>query len=132
MMATWSIKPSCKKSIIERCHYHKDGNEIIIETGWRSGEFQCETEDDNPPEIKENDDLYDCEYHVEVIETFDGCWEEYDMENCTEETREWLEEFLDENSFFELEEHGWLPGDTEMIIACEPVIEKVEENSKSE
>jgi hypothetical protein len=48
------------------------------------------------------------------------------MDECDEETREWLEEFLDENSVFDLEEHGWHYGDTEMIIDCEMEIVMIE------
>jgi hypothetical protein len=36
-------------------------------------------------------------------------------------------EWLDENSWLDLEEDGWTQGDTEMIIACEPEIEKLED-----
>ena len=38
----------------------------------------------------------------------------------------WLEEFLEENSYFDLEEHGWSYGDTEMIIDCEMTIERID------
>jgi hypothetical protein len=125
-MALWSIKPTWKKSIIERNFYHKDGNTFIVETGWRWGEFTCETEDDNPPELAAGVDLWDCEYDVELVETNDGCWEEHDMDGCDDETREWLEEFLEENSWLELEEYGWMPGDTQMIIDCDMEIERIE------
>lgn len=119
-MAQWKIEPTIKKSIIERCHYHKDGNTFIAETGWRWGEFECETEDENVPQIEDGTDLWNCDYEVEMLETWDGCWEEHDMDECDEETREWLEEFLEENSYFDLEEHGWMSGDSEMIIGCDP------------
>ena len=84
-MATWTITPSMKKSLIERSYYHKDDNTIIIETGWRGGKFTCETEDDTPPDITEGTDLYNCDYEVELVETFDGCWEEHDTDECDEE-----------------------------------------------
>jgi hypothetical protein len=48
------------------------------------------------------------------------------MDECDDETREWLEEFLEENSVFDLEEEGWLPGDTEMIIDCDMLIERAD------
>jgi hypothetical protein len=126
-MALWSIKPTWKKSLIERQEYTKDGNRVIIETGWRWGEFTCETDDDNPPKIEAGDDLYNCDYSVELVEANDGCWEEHDMDECDDDVREWLEEFLEENSYFDLEEHGWVQGDTEMIINCEPEFEKLED-----
>lgn len=124
-MAEWSIKPTWKKSLIEREEYTKDGNRVIIETGWRWGEFTCVTDDDTPPNIVAGDDLWACGYDVEMVECTDGCWEEHDMDECDEDVREWLEEFLEENSHFDLEEHGWVRGDSEMIIDCEPEFEKI-------
>jgi hypothetical protein len=127
-MATWSVKPAYKKSIIERNYLSKDGNTVVIETGWRSGEFTVKTEDDNPPDIEEGVNIYDCGYESELVETNDGCWEEHDYDDCDEEAQEWLEEFFDEgNSWLDLEEHGWIQNDCEMIIDCELIIEKVEE-----
>ena len=125
-MALWKIEPSWKKSLIERCYYHKDGNTIMIETGWRWGSFECETEDDNPPSIESGDDLFATDYDVEMIETWDGCWEEVDSDDCDEETQEWLEEFLEENSWLDLEEHGWVQTDSEMIIDCDPVFTRLD------
>lgn len=127
-MAVWSIKPTWKKSIIERNYLHKDDNTIVIETGWRWGEFTCETEGDEPPELEAGVDLYNCDYDVELVETSDGCWEEHDMDDCDEETQEWLEEFFEEgNSWLDLEEHGWVQGDCEMIIDCDMDIVRVDE-----
>ena len=126
-MALWKIEPSWKKSIVERQYYHNGDNTVMIETGWRWGEFECETEDDNVPEISAGDNLWDCGYSVELLETWDGCWEEIDTDDCDEETREWLEEFLEENSYYDLEEEeGWLQGDNEMIIDCDPVFTRLD------
>ena len=126
MMATWSIKPIWKKSIIERIHYHKDGKEIIEETGWRWGEFTCETEDDEPPVLEEGVDLFDCGYDIEMQYCDDGCWTEYEFIGITEEEEQAMNEWLEENSFFELEEEGWISGDTEMILNSDAEIEKIE------
>ena len=125
-MAIWSVKPTWKKSIIERQEWIKGEERLIVETGWRWGEFTVETEDDNPPEIESGVDIYNCGYDSELVECSDGCWEEHDMDECNEETREFLEEFLEENSAFDLEEHGWSIGDTEMIIDCDLEIEMIE------
>lgn len=127
-MATWRVTPQFKKSIIEYNHMTKDDNEIIIETGWRGGEFLVYTDDDNPPELEPGVDIMNCGYESEMVETFDGCWEEIHYDDCDDETREWVEEFLEEgNSYFDLEEHGWIFSDCEFIIDCEMNIEKVEE-----
>jgi hypothetical protein len=126
-MALWKIEPSWKKSLAERIHFHKDDKTIIIETGWRWGEFTCETEGDEPPVIEEGTDLYDCGYDVELQYCDDGCWEEREFEGFTEEEEEAMNEWLDENSSFDLEEEGWDFGDTEMIITCDPLIELIKE-----
>jgi hypothetical protein len=126
-MAQWRIEPSWKKSIVEREYYHKGDNTVIVEIGWRWGTFECETEDENVPEISVGDNLWDCGYDVELIETWDGCWEEHYMDDCDEETREWLEEFFEENSYYELEDQeGWVRGDNEMIIDCDPVFTRLD------
>lgn len=123
-MAEWSVKPAWKKSIIERCYYHKDGATITAETGWRGGEFTVYTDDDNPPDIEAGVDIYDCDYETELVETFDGCWEEVTVDD--EDLEEWLEEFLEENSWLDLDGEGWIQGDTEMIIDCDLIIERID------
>lgn len=128
-MTTWSVKPAWKKSIIERNYLVKGDNTIMVETGWRWGEFTVETEDDHPPNIEAGVDIYDCGYDSELVETDDGCWEEHSFEDCDEETQEWLEEFFDEgNSWLDLEEHGWSQDECEMIIDCDLIIERLDED----
>ena len=108
-------------------YFTKDGNTVMVETGWRWGEFTCETEDDNPPNIEAGDDLWNCGYDVEMVETSDGCWEDHDFDDCDDETTEWLEEFLEDNSYLDLEEHGWIQTEAEFIITCDPEFELIEE-----
>jgi hypothetical protein len=133
-MATWSVKPTWKKSIIERNYLTKDGNTVMVETGWRWGEFTVETEDDNPPNIEAGVDIYDCGYESELGETNDGCWEEVDTDDCDDETTEWLEEFFEEgNSWLDLEEHGWSQDECKMIIDCDLEITRInDDGSKGE
>jgi hypothetical protein len=127
-MATWSVKPTLKKSIIERNYLTKDGNTVMVETGWRWGEFHVYTDDDNPPNIEAGVDIYDCEYETELVETNDGCWEEVNTDDCDDETTEWIENFFEEgNSWLDLEEEGWNQNECEMIIDCDLEITKVEE-----
>jgi len=115
-MATWKVQPKFKKSTIERMFWEKDGNRFIDETGWRSGEFLVTTETDEPPVLESGVDIYSCGYEAELVETWDGCWNDRDYDDCDDETREWLEEFLEENSVFDLEQHGWNQIDCEMIL----------------
>ena len=126
-MTTWKIEPEYKKSLIERIHYHKDKKTIVYETGWRWGTFYCETEDDTIPEIPEGTDLYDCDYDIEMDNCDDGCWTDYEFNGFTDKQKEKMEEWLEDNSVFDLEEDGWISGDTEMIIDCPAIITKVEE-----
>lgn len=127
-MATWSVKPKFKKSIVERQYMHKGDNIFVVETGWRWGEFHVYTDDDNPPNIEEGVDIFDCGYEADLVNTDDGCWEDHDMDECDDETVEWLEQFFEEgNSTYDLEEHGWTYGDSEMFINSELIIEKVED-----
>lgn len=125
-MATWKIEPTWKKSLIERQEFIKGDKTIIVETGWRWGEFLCETEGDEPPEIQAGEDLYSCGYDVEMQECNDGCWEEIEFSGFTEEEEDEMREWLDENSWMDLTEEGWDFGDCEMIMSCDPSIEKVE------
>ena len=126
-MALWSVKPEWKKSIIERNYLVKDGNRLMVEVGWRWGEFTVETEDDNPPDIEAGVDIYSCGYNGELVETSDGCWEEYDYDEVDDDTQAWLEEFFEEgNSWLDLEEHGWNHLDCEMIIDSDLIIERIE------
>jgi hypothetical protein len=132
-MATWSVKPTWKKSIIERNYLTKDGNTVMVETGWRWGEFHVYTDDDNPPEIEAGVDIYDCDYETELVETNDGCWEEVNTDDCDDETTEWLEEFFDEgNSWLDLEEHGWSQDECEMIIDCDLEITRIDGDGTEE
>lgn len=128
-MATWSVKPTWKKSIIERNYLTKDGNTVMVETGWRWGEFTVYTDDDNRPDIEAGVDIYNCEYETELVETSDGCWEEVDYDDCDDETREWLEEFFEEgNSWLDLEENGWSQDECEMIIDCDLEITRINDD----
>ena len=126
-MTMWKIEPTYKKSLIETVSYHKDGKTISEETGWRWGEFIVETEGDEEPEINEGDDLFSLEYELIDWSTDDGCWTDYSFVGFSEEEEEAMNLWLEEHSFYELEEDGWTCGDSEMVISCEPSIEKVDE-----
>lgn len=127
-MATWKVEPTFKKSVIERNYMRKGDNVVMVETGWRWGEFLVFTDDDEPPKLEAGVDIYNCAYETELVETNDGCWEDHDFDDCDEETQTWLEEFFEEgNSWLDLEEHGWSQDECEMIIDCELEITKVEE-----
>ena len=127
-MATWSVKPEWKKSIIERQIWTKEGvaGYISVETGWRWGEFHVTTENDTPPDLVAGVDIYNCDYECELVSLDDGCWEESDIDVQDEELRNELETFLEDNSVHDLEELGWYCDDTEMIIDCDLIIENID------
>jgi hypothetical protein len=132
-MAVWTVKTYYKKSIEEHEHFTKDGMTIVRKTGWRSGSWTVTTSDDNLPEFefgfvpggdgsKDSINMYDFPgpniEDVELIETWDGCWEDYDWpENMDEEEQERLQELIEEEGLYALEdEEGWLSNETEMWI----------------
>ena len=126
-MVIWSVKPVYKKSIIERQTWENGGESFVWETGWRWGEFLVYTEDETPPKLEEGVDIFNCDYETELVETSDGCWEEYDFDECSAETVEKLESYFDEGgSVFDLEEEGWYNSETEMIINSDMTIERVD------
>jgi hypothetical protein len=128
-MARWKVEPTWKKSIIEIQTWTKEGVPGYIEhqIGWRWGEFFIETEDDNPPDIEEGVDILNCGYEVSDWSTDDGIWEETEIDVGDEEEQERIEEFLEENSIYDLESEGWVMEECSMMIECELDIQKVEE-----
>ena len=127
-MARWRITPTWKKSVIEVQEWTKPGQAGYIshEIGWRWGEFFIETEDDNPPNIEEGVDMFDCGYDCDDWSTDDGCWEETDVDIPDDDEREKMEQFVSENSIYDLDEEGWTMEESHMFINCELNIEKVE------
>jgi hypothetical protein len=124
-MATWKVTPKWKKSIIERQTWVKPGVDGYIqhEIGWRWGEFFIETKDDAPIELEPGVNIFD--YQCDEWSTDDGCWEDTDIDVADDDERELLEEFVQDNSIYDLEEEGWVMEECEMIIDCEMDIERV-------
>lgn len=129
-MATWKVEPTIKKSIFERNYLAKNNNKLMVETGWRWGEFLVYTEDDNPPNIQAGVDIHNCGYDNEMQSTQDGFWEDYYSDECDDETNTWLEEYLEDgNSWIDLEyEHGWVHENCEMIIECDLKMTKMNQD----
>lgn len=130
-MALWKVTPTWKKSIVEVQEWVKPGSDDVIthEIGWRWGEFFVVTEDDNPPKIEEGVDMFNLPDGCTCDDwsTEDGCWEETDIEIDDSDEYEEVEEFLSENSIYDLEEKDWVMSDSYMYINCELNIEKVDE-----
>lgn len=144
-MADWIVRTYYKKSIEEHEHYTKDGMTIVRKTGWRAGSWSVSTTDDDVPNfefdyvpggdgLRDSINMYDCPgsnvEDVELIETFDGCWEDIEWpEDIDEEEQERLQEIIEEEGFYALEEEeGWSLDETEMWIWGPIVIEDTEGN----
>jgi|GEM_PF-2147325 len=126
-MATWKVSPEFKKSVVEVQELYKEGvGTIRNELTWRWGEFEIETEDDNPPDISEGVDIFDCGYDFGEWSTDDGCGEDFDLDDIDDEEREKIEEFLEENSWLDLDGHdGWSFSESYMYIRSPLVIELI-------
>ena len=131
-MAKWKITPVWKKSILEVQEWVKNGAPGYInhEIGWRWGEFIVETDDDNPPDLQEGVDMLDCGYDCNDWETTDGWWEDTEVDVSDDTEKEEIEEFLTENSVYDLEEKGWIMSDSYMYINCELNIERIDDERK--
>jgi hypothetical protein len=133
-MAIWTVSTYYKKSCQEVETYHQRGKDgkVTVTNGFRYGEWTVETTDDNPPEFefvevpggdgkKDSINMLECESNnienCELVEMFDGgCWYDVEIEGLEEEEEEEIREFLDEHTPYELEEEGWMQGDTEWWI----------------
>lgn len=127
-MALWKVEPTWKKSLYDRQYWDKDGKTIIIETGWRWGEFTIQTPGDEPPVIEEGDDLFCLGDDIELVDwsTDDGCWEDIEYLGFTDDERDEMEDWIEDNGTWDMEDNGWSCGDAEMIVGCEVTIERIE------
>ena len=136
-MAIWTVKTHYKKNVQEVEHWRQNEGEgrLTVTNGFRWGEWTVETSDDNPPEFdfvevpggdgkRDSINMLDCSYknieNVELVSMDDGgCWYDIDIEGLDEEAEEELQEFIDENSVYDLEdreEDSWYNDETEWWI----------------
>ena len=137
-MATWTIRTHYKKSCEQHEYFYNrniKGAEIIVKDGYRSAEFTIETSDDEFPDIeftetpggdgkKDSVDLFSLNgsniESTELVEMFDGgCWGDIEFGGLTLEQEEELEELINEEGSYALEEHGdggWYLSDTECWV----------------
>jgi len=135
-MATWTVKTYHKKNVqeVETYLQHDGKGKVVVTNGFRWGEWTVKTSDDNPPEFefthipggdgrKDSIDMLNCEINnienVELVNMDDGgCWYDVDVTGLDEEAQAEIEDFLEENSPYELEERddGWYQDETEWWI----------------
>jgi hypothetical protein len=134
-MAVYTVRTYYKKSCEQHEHYvQREGNgKILVKDGFRSAEFSVETNDDNFPEFefvtvpggdgkRDSLDMYNLSgsniESSELVEMFDGgCWGDVEFKGLTLEQEEELEEFINDNGAYALEDEGeWYLEDTEVYI----------------
>ena len=135
-MAWWKVKTYYKKSCEQHEYFtHKDySGPIKVIDGFRFAEFDVETNDDLPPEFnwtnvpggnsaEDSINLFDCfgdnVESTELIEMFDGgCWGDINWpEDMPEEEQERLQELIDEEGAYALEDsEGWTLDETECWV----------------
>ena len=136
-MAQWTVKTYHKKSCQEIEYWIQSQGEgrITVTNGFRWGEWTVETTDENPPEFefvevpdgngaRDSINMLDCSGNnieeVELVSMDDGgCWYDVDITVLDEAAKEELEEFIDENSIYELEEREedpWYQAETEWWV----------------
>jgi hypothetical protein len=149
-MATWTIRTHYKKSCEQIEYYYNrkiPGAKIIVRDGFRRAEFTIETTDDEFPAIEfdqvpggdgktDSLDLFsligDNIDSTEMVEMFDGgCWGDIEFEGLTLEQEEELEEFINENGAYALEDEGdWYLSDTECWVWGPLELEDEEGNTR--
>ena len=135
-MAIWTVSTHYKKSCQEVEHWvRREGKgKITVTNGFRWGSWTVETSDDELPEFEftevpggdgktDSINMLDCEVNniesVELISMDDGgCWYETDFEGLTLEEEEEVQEFIEENSIYDLEDRddAWYNDETEWWI----------------
>lgn len=131
----WTVKTYYKKNCEQHeLFVHDDyANPIRVQEGFRWTEYRVETTDGNPPEFVfqacpggsadlDSVDLNSCfgdnVDSTELVTLDDGCWREIEWpEDMDDEERERLEEFIDENGTWALEDdEGWTLDETEVWV----------------
>jgi hypothetical protein len=135
-MAIWIVRTYHKKNVQEvETYLQRDGEgKVVVTNGFRWGTWTVETTDDNPPEFefttvpggdgaRDSINMLDCEINnienAELVSMDDGgCWYDVDVTGLDEEAQAEIEDFLEENSPYELEERddGWYQDETEWWI----------------
>ena len=136
-MAQWTVSTHYKKSCQEVENWVQSDGEgkVVVTNGFRWGTWTVETSDDNPPEFeftevpggdgkKDSINMLDCSVNniedVELDSMDDGgCWYDVDVIGLDEEQQAEIEDFLEENSPYELEnreDDSWYNDDTEWWV----------------
>lgn len=144
---TYDVSAMWKKSTYEiEMYKNKDTEQSLnTEIGWRSGSFRVTIQNEDEATtlqqcIGEDGEIWDYDEYeeIELLETWDGCWEEFIFygPNWTEESQAELEASWEENqesddaafSRYEfLEDNGWESLDCNFQIHGGVIVEESEE-----
>lgn len=131
-MKYYIVTPAHKKSVYEtECFEDESGNRVLATTCWRAATFKVSVpetleehrdagydEDDMGTWLwpNEDDDYVEMDdfFEFEMIDTWDGCSEEYDFKFEDDAYRDQVEEILNEDGMFAL-------FDSEKIDGFQPV-----------
>lgn len=122
---TYTVEPAVKKSFVEFECFRKGDKYVRVETGWRYGDLNVtitnEEEQNYLQEVLDSDgeEAFDAQEFedIEMLSTWDGCWQEYHYVGVEEDEQEILQEGMDEEGFWDyLQENGWETVDLETYI----------------
>jgi hypothetical protein len=135
---TYKVSNKYKKSYVEIEElYNRDTEDTITyETGWRSGTWEITPQDSDEVEmLKEameddyDDTLYPGSFNEsEMIESWDGCWDDWDFSGVKSKSDEELEEFqelVQEEGVSYLLDNGYDTIDTECYFSGPITVEEV-------
>lgn len=127
-MKYYIVTPAHKKSVLEtECFEDESGNRVMVTTCWRAGTFKVyvpETLEEHREAGYDDDDVgtwlwpnedddfveLDDFYEFEMIDTWDGCSEDYEIFVEDEEYRDLIEETLYEEGMYALFDNEKLDG----------------------
>ena len=122
----FKISTALKRRVFETNEWVKDGHTISETTTWRWGWVEVETK----PDLSS----YDPDEGIDVYATFNVLDQEQEdvveedrefSDTMSDDEREEVEAFLEENSIFELEELGWDQGDSKTIFKGPLEVEEI-------
>lgn len=137
-MTTWYVKTTNKKSVEEHQLWVKNGITIRRLTGYRWGEFNIETEDDQPPTFEykqvpcgddnlDSVDMWNCGYESDLVELDDGWYEDVIWpDNLAPFARDNLEVKWEHKPYSSWEDEGWVLTETEVWFTGPLEIGKVD------
>lgn len=112
---SWKISTLEKKNVVENEMFTKDGKTVTHSTGFRWGYVIVEED----PEIEnpaDSDSVIVSDYSIEDCGYDDGCWEEWDFGDLSEDEIELFMQMWEDGWYDSLSTIGWDHTDTEVVF----------------